>query len=83
MLVCHREFIDFRARMHFFNTRKNKPEKVTLITQFYTTGLVLAAHNVNDFEVIDHRNQRIRQYRNAYRDPIANNGTWKVYVKKT
>lgn len=82
-LVCHREFIDFRARMHFFNNQLKKPEKQTLITQFYTTGLIIAAQDIENFEVISNMERNIKKYKNAYRDPIAQNSSWKVYIKKT
>lgn len=81
-LVCHREFIDFRARMHTYNVRSNKPDKKSFITQFYTTGLIIAAHDTNDFHVVDNRNRKLLPYSNAYKNPIANNGEWKVYIKK-
>lgn len=82
-LVCHREFIDFRARMHTYNVRSNKPDKKSFITQFYTTGLIVAAHDTDDFQVVDNRKRKLLPYSNAYKNPIADNGSWKVYIKKT
>ena len=82
-LVCHREFIDFRARMHTYNVRSNKPDNKSFITQFYTTGLIVAAHDTDDFHVVDNRKRKLLPYSNAYKNPIANNGNWKVYIKKT
>ena len=81
-VVCHREFVDFRARMHFFNTITQKPEKDTHITQFYTTGLILAAHDISAFEVVNNIERKIKKYKNAYNNPMADNGTWKIYAKK-
>lgn len=81
-LVCHREFVDFRARMHTFNVRSNRPDKNSFITQFYTTGLVVAAHDTDDFQVVDNRKRKLLPYSNAYKNPIADNGEWKVYIKK-
>lgn len=81
-VVCHREFVDFRARMHFFNTITQQPEKNTLITQFYTTGLIVAAHDIDSFEVINNMEREIKKYKNAYQNPLADNGVWKIYAKK-
>lgn len=81
-LVCHREFVDYRARMHTFNVRSNKMDKKSFITQFYTTGLIISAHDIDNLQVVDNRQRKQRSYSNAYTNPIANNGTWKVYPKK-
>lgn len=81
-LVCHREFVDYRARMHSFNTRANRMDKKSFITQFYTTGLIVAAHDLDDFQVVDNRLRKQKPYSNAYRNPIADNETWKVFPKK-
>lgn len=81
-LVCHREFVDFRARMHDYNVRSKKPNRKSFITQFYTTGLIIAAHEIDDFQVVDNRKRKLLPYSNAYKNPIANNGNWKVYIKK-
>lgn len=80
--VCHREFVDFRARMHFFNTITQKPEKETHITQFYTTGLIVAAHDIDSFQVVNNMEREIKKYKNAYQNPLADNGVWKIYAKK-
>ena len=77
-LVAHREFIDLRA---YVFCRDNKgemlePERV----RFYRTGLII--HALPDFKIVDSRQTPRKRRNDAYNNPLADNGMWKIYRKK-
>ena len=77
-LVAHREFIDLRA---YVFCRDNKgemlePERV----RFYRTGLIV--HALPNFKIVDSRQTPRKRRNDAYSNPIADNGVWKIYRKK-
>ena len=77
-LVAHREFIDLRA---YIFCRDNKgemlePERV----RFYRTGLIV--HALPDFKIVDSRQTPRKRRNDAYNNPLADNGVWKIYRKK-
>ncbi len=77
-LVAHREFIDLRA---YVFCRDNKgemlePERV----RFYRTGLIV--HALPGFKIVDSRQTPRKRRNDAYSNPIADNGVWKIYRKK-
>ena len=77
-LVAHREFIDLRA---YVFCRDNKgemldPERL----RFYRTGLIV--HALPDFKIIDSRQTPRKRRNDAYNNPLADNGEWKIYRKK-
>ena len=77
-LVAHREFIDLRA---YVFCRDNKgemlePERV----RFYRTGLIV--HALPDFKIVDSRQTPRKRRNDAYSNPLADNGVWKIYRKK-
>ncbi|WP_413518644.1 hypothetical protein [Psychrobacter glacincola] len=77
-LVAHREFIDLRA---YVFCRDNKgemlePERV----RFYRTGLIV--HALPDFKIVDSRQTPRKRRNDAYNNPLADNGMWKIYRKK-
>lgn len=77
-LVAHREFIDLRA---YVFCRDNKgemlePERI----RFYRTGLIV--HTLPDFKIVDSRQTPRKRRNDAYSNPIADNGIWKIYPKK-
>lgn len=76
-LVAHREFIDLRA---YVFCRDNKgemlePERL----RFYRTGLIV--HTLNNFKFLDSRQTPRKKRNDAYQNPLAFNGTWKVFAK--
>ncbi|HSP85899.1 MAG TPA: hypothetical protein VLN09_09210 [Psychrobacter sp.] len=78
LLVAHREFIDLRA---YVFCRDNKgemlePERV----RFYRTGLIV--HALPDFKMVDSRQTPRKRRNDAYNNPLADNGVWKIYRKK-
>ncbi|WP_019673550.1 hypothetical protein [Psychrobacter lutiphocae] len=77
-LVAHREFVDLRA---YVFCRDNKgemlePERL----RFYRTGLII--HALPDFKVVDSRQKPRKRRNDAYSNPLADNGVWKVYKKR-
>lgn len=77
-LVAHREFIDLRAYV-FCRDPKGKrldPERI----RFYRTGLIV--HALPDFKIVDSRQTPRKRRNDAYNNPIADNGVWKIYRKK-
>ena len=77
-LVAHREFIDLRA---YVFCRDNKgemlePERL----RFYRTGLIV--HALPDFKIVDSRQTPRKRRNDAYNNPLADNGEWKIYRKK-
>lgn len=77
-LVAHREFIDLRAYV-FCRDEKGEmidPERI----RFYRTGLIV--HALPDFKIIDSRQKPRKRRNDAYRNPIADNGVWRVYKKR-
>lgn len=77
-LVAHREFIDLRA---YVFCRDNKgemlePERV----RFYRTGLIV--HALPNFKIVDSRQTPRKRRNDAYSNPIADNGIWKIYQKR-
>ena len=76
-LVAHREFIDLRAYV-FAKDHKGK-ELDPVRMRFYRTGLIV--HALDGFEIIDSRKKPRKRRNDAYTNPIADNGVWKVFVK--
>lgn len=77
-LVAHRAFIDLRAYV-FCRDQKGEmlePERV----RFYRTGLIV--HALPDFKIVDSRQTPRKKRNDAYSNPIADNGVWKIYQKK-
>ena len=77
-LVAHREFIDLRA---YVFCRDNKgemlePERL----RFYRTGLIV--HALPNFKIVDSRQTPRKRRNDAYSNPLADNGEWKIYRKK-
>ncbi len=72
-LVAHREFIDLRT--YVFQHGQSEYTR----TRFYVNGIVLSteAH----FELVDARDKPRKQRNDSYTDPIADNGTWKIFAK--
>ena len=77
-LVAHREFIDLRAYVFCRDSKGEmmEPERV----RFYRTGLIV--HALPDFKVVDSRQTPRKRRNDAYNNPIADNGVWKIYRKK-
>jgi hypothetical protein len=78
LLVAHREFIDLRAYVFCRDAKGEMLEPERL--RFYRTGLIV--HALPDFKVMDSRQTPRKRRNDAYRNPLADNGTWKVYKKK-
>lgn len=76
-LVAHREFIDLRAYVFCRNPKGEllEPERI----RFYRTGLVI--QTLEDFKVVDSRQTPRKKRNDAYKNPIADNGVWKIFVK--
>ena len=72
-LVAHREFIDLRT--YVFQHGQTEYTR----TRFYVNGIVLSTEQ--DFELIDARDKPRKQRNDSYNDPLADNGTWKIYGK--
>lgn len=72
-LVAHREFIDLRV--YVFQHGQSEYTR----TRFYVNGLVLSTEQ--DFELIDARDKPRKQRNDSYSDPLADNGTWKIFGK--
>lgn len=77
-LVAHREFIDLRAYVFCRDTHGEilEPERV----RFYRTGLIV--HALPDFKIVDSRQTPRKRRNDAYSNPLADNGVWKIYRKK-
>lgn len=77
-LVAHREFIDLRAYVFCrdSNGEMLEPERV----RFYRTGLIV--HALPDFKIVDSRQTPRKRRNDAYNNPLADNGIWKIYRKK-
>lgn len=77
-LVAHREFVDLRAYVFCRNPKGEllEPERV----RFYRTGLIV--HALPDFKIVDSRQTPRKRRNDAYSNPLADNGMWKVYRKK-
>lgn len=76
-LVAHREFIDLRAYVFCRNPKGEllEPERI----RFYRTGLVI--QTLADFKVVDSRQTPRKKRNDAYKNAIADNGIWKIFVK--
>lgn len=76
-LVAHREFIDLRAYVFCKNAKGEllEPERV----RFYRTGLII--HALPDMKLLDSRQTPRKKRNDAYQNPIADNGVWRVFVK--
>lgn len=76
-LVAHRSFIDLRAYVFCVDAfgEKIPPQRV----RFYKTGLII--QTTENFTIIDQRQAPRKQRNDAYKDPIATNDTWKVFLK--
>ncbi len=48
--------------------------------RFYRTGLIV--HALPDFKIVDSRQTPRKRRNDAYNNPIADNGIWKIYRKK-
>ena len=77
-LVAHREFIDLRAYVFCRDSKGEmlEPERV----RFYRTGLIV--HALPDFKIVDSRQTPRKRRNDAYNNPLADNGMWKIYRKK-
>lgn len=77
-LVAHREFIDLRAYVFCRDSKGEmlEPERI----RFYRTGLIV--HALPDFKIIDSRQTPRKRRNDAYSNPLADNGVWKIYRKK-
>lgn len=77
-LVAHREFIDLRAYVFCVdhNGEKLPPQRI----RFYRTGLIIQV--TPSFSIIDSRSVPRKRRSDAYSDPVADNGIWKVFFKK-
>ena len=77
-LVAHREFIDLRAYVFCRDSKGEmlEPERV----RFYRTGLIV--HALPDFKIVDSRQTPRKRRNDAYNNPVADNGIWKIYRKK-
>ena len=78
LLVAHREFIDLRAYVFCRDSKGEmlEPERV----RFYRTGLIV--HALPDFKIVDSRQTPRKRRNDAYNNPLADNGVWKIYRKK-
>lgn len=77
-LVAHREFIDLRAYV-FCRDQKGEmldPERI----RFYRTGLIVQA--LPDFKIVDSRQTPRKKRNDAYTNPLADNGVWRIFQKK-
>ncbi|MBF7686887.1 hypothetical protein [Acinetobacter rathckeae] len=72
-LVAHREFIDLRT--YIFQHGQSEYTR----TRFYVNGIVLGVEP--DFKLVDARDKPRKQRSDSYQDPLADNGTWKVFGK--
>ena len=77
-LVAHREFIDLRAYVFCRDSHGEmlEPERI----RFYRTGLIV--HALPNFKIIDSRQTPRKRRNDAYDNPLADNGIWKIYQKK-
>ena len=76
-LVAHREFIDLRAYVFCKNPKGELLEPQRL--RFYRMGLII--HALSEFKLVDSRKVPRKKRNDAYRNPIADNDTWKIFVK--
>lgn len=76
-LVAHREFVDLRAYVFCRDLQGRLLEPVRV--RFYRTGLVV--HGLEGFYVVDSRQKPRKRRNDAYVNPIADNGVWRVFVK--
>ena len=72
-LVAHREFIDLRT--YVFQHGQSEYTR----TRFYVNGIVLSTES--HFELVDARDKPRKQRNDRYSDPLADNGTWKIFGK--
>lgn len=72
-LVAHREFIDLRT--YVFQHGQSEYTR----TRFYVNGIVLSVEP--HFKLVDARDKPRKQRNDSYSDPIADNGTWKIFAK--
>jgi len=72
-LVAHREFIDLRT--YVFQHGQSEYTR----TRFYMNGVILSVEP--HFKLVDARDKLRKQRNDSYSDPIADNGTWKIFGK--
>ncbi|USA53564.1 hypothetical protein NDN13_19425 [Acinetobacter sp. C32I] len=72
-LVAHREFIDLRT--YVFQHGQSDYTR----TRFYMNGVILSVER--HFKLVDARDKPRKQRNDSYSDPIADNGTWKIFGK--
>ena len=72
-LVAHREFIDLRT--YVFQHGQSEYTR----TRFYVNGIVLSVEP--HFQLVDAREKPRKERSDSYHDPLADNGTWKVFGK--
>ncbi|MCH7391794.1 hypothetical protein [Acinetobacter dispersus] len=72
-LVAHREFIDLRT--YVFQHGQSEYTR----TRFYMNGMILSVEP--HFKLVDARDKPRKQRNDSYSDPIADNGTWKIFGK--
>lgn len=73
VLVAHREFVDLRT--YVFQHGQSEYTR----TRFYVNGIVLSTEP--HFELVDARDKPRKQRNDSYSDPLADNGTWKIFGK--
>ncbi|EOR09236.1 MULTISPECIES: hypothetical protein [Acinetobacter] len=72
-LVAHREFIDLRT--YVFQHGQSEYTR----TRFYMNSMILSVEP--HFKLVDARDKPRKQRNDSYSDPIADNGTWKIFGK--
>lgn len=72
-LVAHREFIDLRT--YVFQHGQAEYTR----TRFYVNGIILSVEP--HFTLVDAREKPRKARSDRYDDPIADNGTWKIFGK--
>ncbi|WP_336937926.1 hypothetical protein [Acinetobacter modestus] len=72
-LVAHREFIDLRT--YVFQHGQSEYTR----TRFYMNGVILSVEP--HFKLVDARDKPRKQRNDSYSDPLADNGTWKIFGK--
>lgn len=76
-LVAHREFIDLRAYVFCRDAKGEMLEPQRM--RFYRTGLIIEA--LPEFKLVDSRSTPRKKRNDAYKNPIADNHLWKIFVK--
>lgn len=72
-LVAHREFVDLRA--YIFQVGESK----YIRSRFFVNQLLVGT--TAEFKLIDNRGKERKERSDSFKDPLADNGVWKVYGK--